>query len=236
MVSAGHPLAAQAGLRMLERGGNAIDAMIATQLVLNLVEPTSSGIGGGAFLLYYDAKAKAIRAYDGRETAPAGATPALFTAPDGKAMPFQQARVGGRSVGTPGTPRLIELAHVRHGKLPWKTLFEPAIALADKGFPISPRFAHLAEQDAGLANEPTARAYFFDADGKAKKAGTTIRNPEYAATLRQIAAGGADAFYTGEIAKDIVAAVRSHGNPGTLSMEDLAVLLDRLPPGVVRVE
>jgi gamma-glutamyltranspeptidase/glutathione hydrolase len=116
----------------------------------------------------------------------------------------------------------LELAHVRHGKLPWKALFEPAIELAEKGFPASPRFVQLAEQDEGLAKEPSARAYFFDADGKAKKAGTTIRNPEFAATLRRIAAGGADAFYTGEVAKDIVAAVHGHANPGTLSMEDLA--------------
>ena len=222
MVAAANPLAVEAGLKMLEKGGSAADAMIATQLVLNLVEPASSGIGGGAFLLYYDAKARTLRAYDGRETAPAGATPALFVKPDGKPMEFGEARVGGRSVGVPGTPRLLEVAHVRHGKLAWKTLFEPAIELAEKGFPASPRFVKLAGDDKGLADEPGPRAYFFDADGKPKPVGTTIRNPEFAATLRAIAAKGADAFYTGEIARDIVAAVRGHRNAGTLSLDDLA--------------
>jgi gamma-glutamyltranspeptidase/glutathione hydrolase len=222
MVAAANPLAVEAGLRMLEKGGSAVDAMIATQLVLNLVEPSSSGLGGGAFLLYYDAKAKAIRAYDGRETAPAGATPALFTKPDGTPMAFLEARVGGRSVGVPGTLRLLEVAHVRHGKLPWKKLFEPAIEAAEKGFPVSPRFARLIGEDKGLADEAAARAYFFDAEGKPKAVGTIIRNPEYAATLRAIAARGADAFYSGEIAKDIVAAVRGHRNAGTLALEDLA--------------
>jgi len=162
MVAAANPLAVEAGLRMLERGGNAVDAMVAVQLALNLVEPSSSGLGGGAFFLYWDAKAKAMRAIDGRETAPAGATPELFMK-DGKAMPFLDARVGGRSVGTPGTPRLLEVAHARYGKLPWKALFEPAIELAEKGFPVSPRFAKLAGEDKGLADEPAARAYFFDA-------------------------------------------------------------------------
>src|SRR5438046_1997369 len=126
MVAAANPLAVEAGLRMLEKGGNAVDAMVATQLMLNLVEPSSSGLGGGAFLLYWDAKAKAIRTYDGRETAPAGATPSLFVKADGQPMEFLEARVGGRSVGVPGTPRLLEVAHARHGKLPWKMLFEPA--------------------------------------------------------------------------------------------------------------
>ena len=222
MVAAASPLAVDAGVKILERGGNAVDAMIATQLVLNLVEPSSSGLGGGAFLLFYDAKSKSVRAIDGRETAPAGATPALFLKADGKPMAFLEARVGGRSVGTPGTPRLLEAAHARYGKLPWKALFEPAISLAENGFPISPRFAKLIGDDKGLADEPAARAYFFDAEGKPRAVGTIIRNPEFAATLRVIAAEGADAFYTGDIAKNIVAAVRAHRNPGTLSLEDLA--------------
>ena len=222
MVAAANPLAVDAGVKMIERGGNAVDAMVATQLVLNLVEPSSSGLGGGAFFLYYDAKARVMRAIDARETTPAGATPALFLKPDGKPMAFLEARVGGRSVGTPGTPRLLEVAHARYGKLPWKTLFEPAIGLAEKGFPVSPRFHKLAGEDKGLADEPAARAYFFDADGKARAAGTTLRNPEFAATLRAIAEKGADAFYTGDIARDVVAAVRGHRNPGTLALEDLA--------------
>ena len=222
MVAAANPLAVEAGIRMLARGGNAVDAMVATQLVLNLVEPSSSGLGGGAFLLYYDAGAKSVRAIDARETAPAGASPALFLRPDGKPMTFLEARVGGRSVGTPGTPRLLEVAHARYGKLPWKALFEPAIELAEKGFPVSPRFHKLAGEDKGLADEPATRAYFFDAGGKPKAVGTVIRNPQFAATLRAIAAGGADAFYGGDIARDMVEAVRSNRNPGELTLEDLA--------------
>ncbi len=222
MVAAANPLAVAAGVRMIERGGNAIDAMVATQLVLNLVEPSSSGLGGGAFLLYYDAKAKAVRAYDGREVAPEGATAALFLGPGGKPMAFLAARVGGRSVGVPGTPRLLEIAHLRHGRLPWKALFAPAIELAEKGFPVSPRLHALVARDHGLADEPAARAYFFDAEGRPKAVGTILRNPEFAATLRALAARGADAYYEGDIARDIVAAVHGHRNPGTLSLEDLA--------------
>jgi gamma-glutamyltranspeptidase/glutathione hydrolase len=222
MVAAAHPLAVKAGVRMLEQGGNAIDAMVATQLVLNLVEPSSSGLGGGAFLLYWDAKAKRIEALDGRETAPSGATPDQFLNPDGTPMPFLAARVGGRSVGTPGTPRLLETAYARHGKLAWKKLFEPAIEVAEKGFPMSPRLHKLVAEDRGLGLEPAARAYFFDASGAPKAVGTIIRNPEFAATLRAIAQRGADAFYTGAIARDMVAAVHAHHNPGTLSMDDLA--------------
>jgi gamma-glutamyltranspeptidase/glutathione hydrolase len=221
MVAAANPLAVEAGLRMLEQGGSAVDAMVATQLALNLVEPSSSGLGGGAFFLYYDAKTKATRAIDAREVAPAGATPELVLK-DGKPMPFLEARVGGRSVGVPGTPRLLEVAHARYGKLPWKALFEPAIELAEKGFPVSPRFHKLVGDDKGLADEPAARAYFFDAEGRPKAVGTTIRNPEFAKTLRAMAERGADAYYTGDIAADIVKAVRGHRNAGTLSMEDLA--------------
>ena len=222
MVAAGHPLAVEAGLRILDRGGAAIDAMVAIQMVLNLVEPSSSGIGGGAFLLYHDAKAKALRVIDGRETAPAGATPALFVAPDGKPMEFAAARNSGLSVGTPGTPRLLEVAHARYGKLAWKDLFQPAIDLAEKGFPVSER---LHRQLAGekVDFDAAARAYFFGADGKPRPVGTVLRNPEFAATLRALAEGGADAFYAGAIAADIVAAVRRHpAGAGTLSTEDLA--------------
>jgi gamma-glutamyltranspeptidase/glutathione hydrolase len=222
MVAAGHPLAVDAGVAILDKGGSAIDAMIATQLVLNLVEPSSSGIGGGAFLMYYDARAKVLRAIDGRETAPAGAAAAIFTLPDGKPMPFAQARSSGLSVGTPGTPRLLEVAHARHGRLAWKDLFEPAIALAEKGFPVSERLNRQLATEQLKFNE-TARAYFFGADGKPRPVGTILRNPEFAATLRAIAAGGADAYYTGEIARDIAGAVRSHpSGAGTLSTDDLA--------------
>jgi gamma-glutamyltranspeptidase/glutathione hydrolase len=222
MVSAANPLAVDAGVRMLERGGSAVDAMVATQLVLNLVEPSSSGLGGGAFLLHYAAKTGKIAAIDARESAPAGATAALFLEDGGRPMSFGEARRGGRPVGTPGVPRLLEVAHSRYGKLPWKDLFEPAIALAEKGFAVSPRYHLLVAGDAGLAAEPSARGYFYDDRGASRPVGAIVRNPEFAATLRALAAHGADAFYTGEIARDIVAAVRGHRNPGTLSLEDLA--------------
>ncbi|QJR12370.1 Glutathione hydrolase proenzyme [Usitatibacter rugosus] len=222
MVAAASPLAVDAGVKMLEQGGSAVDAMIATQLVLTLVEPQASGLGGGAFFLYYDAATKHVSAIDARETAPAGATPELLMK-DGKPMAFQQAVVGGRSVGTPGTPRLLEVAHARHGKLPWAKLFEPAIALAENGFPLSPRVAELLTKDKGLTDNPAARAYFFDPDGKPKTRGAMMRNPELAKTLRLLAAKGADAYYTGDVATDIAAAVRGHAtNPGTLSTDDLA--------------
>jgi gamma-glutamyltranspeptidase/glutathione hydrolase len=222
MVAAAHPLAVDAGLAMLRRGGNAIDAMVATQLVLGLVEPGSSGLGGGAYFLHYDARAKEIHAIDARETAPALATPDLFLRPDGTPMAFPDARIGGRAVGVPGVPRLLEVAHARYGKLAWKTLFEPAIALAENGFRITPRLVRVASGEKGLADEPGMRGYLFDADGRIKPAGTMVRNPAYAATLRQMAGKGADAFYTGEIADDMVAAVRTHANPGRLSLDDLA--------------
>ena len=221
MVAAGHPLAVEAGLAMLDRGGSAVDAMVATQLVLNLVEPSSSGIGGGAFLLHYDARSKRLTAIDGRETAPAGAEPALFVGADGKPLEFAPARNSGRSVGAPGTLRLLEVAHARHGTLPWKDLFQPAIELAERGFPVSERL----HRQLGIEKvdfDAAARAYFF-ADGKPKAIGTVLRNPEFAATLRAIAERGADAFYTGEIAADIAAAVRRHpAGAGTLAPEDLA--------------
>jgi len=222
MVAAAHPLAVEAGLQILDAGGNAIDAMIAVQLVLGLVEPHASGLGGGAFLLHYDAAKRVTRAYDGRETAPAGATRELFIR-DGKPMPFREAVNGGRSVGTPGVPRLLETAHRSHGKLPWATLFKPAIDLAEGGFPLSGRVHALLQREGALGGEAVAGAYFLNADGTPKAAGTVLRNPEFARTLRAIAAGGADAFYRGDIARDIVDAVRKHpSNPGKLSESDLA--------------
>ena len=220
MVAAAHPLAVDAGLAMIERGGSAVDAMIAVQLVLNLVEPQSSGLGGGAYLLYYDARRARLLAYDGRETAPAGAVPTLFTAADGSALPFAQARTGGRAVGVPGTARLLEVAHARHGKLPWATLFAPAIELAEQGFPMPARLSHFAAREA-LA-DPAARSWFYDAAGRAKAAGERVENRDFAGLLRILAARGADGFYGGEVARDLVGAVRSARNPGTLSEEDLA--------------
>jgi gamma-glutamyltranspeptidase/glutathione hydrolase len=223
MVAAAHPLAVEAGLKMLDAGGSAIDAAIATQLVLNLVEPHASGLGGGAFLLHYDAGGRGLRAYDGRETAPAGANRELFLRADGTPMAFRDAVVGGRAVGVPGLPRLLEVAHRRHGKLAWATLFQPAIELAENGFPLTPRMHALLRRDYGLVRHPAARAYFFDEFEEPKPAGTLLRNPEFAKTLRILAAKGMDAFYSGDIARDIVAAVRDHPfNPGLLSAGDLA--------------
>lgn len=222
MVAAAHPLAVDAGLRMLALGGSAVDAAIATQLVLNLVEPHASGLGGGAFLLHYDAQTRAIRAYDGRETAPAGATSELFLDADGQPMTFRDAASGGRAVGVPGVARLLERAHRRHGKLPWATLFDPAIELAEAGFPLSRRTQHLLTRVSDLQRDPAAREYFYAADGTPKAAGTIMRNAAFAATLRILARDGADAFYTGEIARDLVAAVRGHAsNPGTMTEADL---------------
>ena len=188
MVAAANPLAAAAGREILRDGGSAVDAAIAVQLVLNLVEPQSSGLGGGAFMVHWDQASRSVSTLDGRETAPASATPERFLGSDGKPMKFYDAVVGGRSVGVPGTPRLLETAHKKWGKLPWARLFQPAIKLADEGFAISPRLNGLLSQEKFLAaNDAAARAYFFEADGKPKAVGTILKNPAYAVTLRTIA-------------------------------------------------
>ncbi len=221
MIAAANPLAVEAGYQILKRGGNAVDAAIAVQLVLGLVEPQSSGLGGGAFMLLHDGMAKKLVAYDGRETAPATATPDRFMK-DGEPISFYTAVIGGKSVGVPGTVRLLEVAHRQHGRMKWAELFAPAIALAEQGFAVSPRLHALVAAERHLT-QPRARAYFFGADGKPLPAGTILTNPAYAATLRSIAAGGADAFYRGEIARDIVDTANSHqANPGDLTLADLA--------------
>ena len=221
MVAAANPLATEAGYQMLKQGGAAIDAAVATQLVLTLVEPQSSGIGGGAFLLYADGKR--VQSYDGRETAPAAADEHLFQDADGKPVSREVGVIGGRSVGAPGVLRMLELAHKQHGRLPWKALFAPAIKLADDGFAVSPRLNALLSWDRYLARDPVARQYFFDADGKPRPVGYLLKNPELARTLREIAAGGADAFYKGRIARDIAAKVAAHPtNPGKLTAADIA--------------
>ncbi|HEU4410750.1 MAG TPA: gamma-glutamyltransferase [Polyangiaceae bacterium] len=224
MVSAATPPAVDAGVQVLAAGGSAVDAAIAVQMVLNLVEPQSSGIGGGAFLTYYDAATKSVTTYDGRETAPAGAEPGQFLDATGAPRDFFDVVGGGLSVGTPGLLRMLELAHQKHGKLPWAGLFDRAIALSEGGFEISPRLHVLLEQFAeSIRAEPAAAAYFLNPDGKAKAQGERLTNPDFAATLRAIAAGGADAFYEGPIAQAMVDAVRNHPrNPGTLALSDLA--------------
>jgi gamma-glutamyltranspeptidase / glutathione hydrolase len=220
-VAAANPLATDAGYQVLKAGGSALDAAIAVQMVLGLVEPQSSGLGGGAFLLYFNGKD--VEAFDGRETAPAAAADRLFLGADGKPMPFDHALVGGRSVGVPGAVRMLEVAHRQYGKLPWASLFEPAIKLAQDGFPVSPRLNALIQDAPHLKQDPVAAAYFFTPDGKARAVGSTLRNPELAAVLRQIAAKGSNALLEGEVAQAIVDKVRQHPtNPGKLSMADLA--------------
>lgn len=219
MAAAANPLAAEAGREMLRRGGSAIDAAIAMQAVLTLVEPQSSGIGGGALIVLWDGKS--VRTYDGRETAPAGATEKLFLQADGQPMPFTQAQIGGRSVGTPGVLRALELAHQKHGRLPWAQLFEPAIELAQQGFAISPRLHLLIASDSKLRNSPEMAAYFLNTDGSPKAIGTRLKNPALAVVFQRIAKEGADALYKGAIAQEIVAKVQGHANPGSLSLSDL---------------
>ena len=222
MVAAANPHAVEAGVEVLRTGGSALDAAIAVQMVLGLVEPQSSGIGGGAFLLHWSRAEKRVRSYDGRETAPAAARADRFLDSSGKPLAFTQAVASGLAVGVPGVLRMLELAHQRHGRARWAELFEPAIRLAEQGFPMSPRLHRLLEKENALRDSAAARALFYGADDLPRPVGSPVRNPEYAATLRAIAAFGADAFYSGTIAADIVAAVRSHARPGDVTLEDLA--------------
>jgi len=220
MVAAANPLATEAGYQTLKIGGSALDAAIAVQMVLTLVEPQSSGIGGGAFLMHWDGNA--VQAWDGRETAPAAADEGLFLAADGRPVPFAQAVHGGRAVATPGALKMLEAAHRRHGNLPWRLLFEPAITLAERGFAVSPRLHTLLAADRLLRSDPQARAYFYRDNGEPHPVGHILRNPALAAVLRAIAEHGSDALHRGPIAADLVARVRSHAVPGRLSAEDLA--------------
>jgi gamma-glutamyltranspeptidase/glutathione hydrolase len=223
MAAAANPLATEAGRRMLRAGGSAIDAAVAIQLVLNLVEPQSSGIGGGAFIVHWAAGTKKLTTYDGRETAPAAATPERFLGPDGKALRFMEAAVGAKSVGVPGTLRVLEMAHKAQGKLPWAQLFEPAIELAENGFPMPARLHNSLRGEKDLARFEPAKSYFYNADGSPKAIGEKMVNPPFAAVLRLVARNGADAFYTGEIARDIIAALRTAPvNPGDMTEADLA--------------
>ena len=220
-VAAAHPLATDAGYQILKAGGSAVDAAIAVQMVLGLVEPQSSGLAGGAFLLHWDGVK--LLALDGRETAPAAADERLFLQKDGKPMPFQQAVVGGLSVGVPGALRMLEQAHQRYGQLPWASLFEPAITLAEQGFAVSPRLHTQLKEEKQLIEDPIARPFFYQSDGSAQPVGHRLKNPAMAQVLRQIAQSGADAFYRGAVARDIVRRVQGHAsNPGRLSEADLA--------------
>ncbi|MFG6449324.1 gamma-glutamyltransferase family protein [Roseateles sp. BYS180W] len=220
-VAAAHPLAAQAGAAVLAQGGNALDAAIAAQLMLALVEPQSSGLGGGAFLLMWDGQQ--LSAWDGRETAPAAAHERMFELAPGQAMPMAQAVPSGLSVGVPGLLRMLQQAHAKNGRLPWAQLFEAAIAKAEAGFELTPRLHGLLQQDPYLRQDPLAAALYYDAQGQARPVGYRLRNPALAQLLRRIASQGADAFYTGAVAQDIVQRVRSHpSRPGLMSLSDLA--------------
>ncbi len=222
MVVAANPLAAKAGLDILATGGSAADAAIAVQLTLTMVEPQSSGVGGGAFALTWDAKTQTVASYDGRETAPAAADEKRFLTKDGRPMGRREAIVGGKSVGVPGVVRLLELLHQRHGKLPWAKLFEPALAIADDGFAISPRLYELLSSDSAFAANPVARAYYYQPDGRPKPVGTVLKNPEFAKVLRAVATQGANAFYSGAIAADIVRTVTTaSNNPADMTLDDL---------------
>ncbi|MFT7222777.1 MAG: gamma-glutamyltranspeptidase/glutathione hydrolase [Cellvibrionaceae bacterium] len=222
MVSAAHPLATQTGYDVLASGGSAIDALIAVQMVLGLVEPQSSGLGGGAFAVYYHAETQTITTFDGREKAPLETRENLFLDQQGQPLKFYEAVVGGRSVGTPGTVKLMGELHRRYGRLPWAKLLRPAIEQARRGFQLSPRLAGaiLADKQR-LGRYPETRAYFFDAQSRPLQVGSLLRNPDYARTLSVLAKEGAGAFYSGEIPQAIVDKVRGvNDNPGVLSLKD----------------
>ncbi|PIL19534.1 hypothetical protein P775_14130 [Puniceibacterium antarcticum] len=233
MVVAANPHAVSAGAEVLRQGGTAADAMIAVQAVLGLVEPQSSGLGGGAFLVWHDGASGEITTLDGRETAPLNATPQLFQDEHGEPLSFFDAVVGGRSVGVPGTPALLQAAHDRWGKAAWGGLFDPAISLAEKGFAVSPRLADLvAADEERLSRFPDTAAYFLP-DGVPLRAGATLTNQAYADVLKRIATEGADVFYTSDIARDIVARVQgATGNPGVLEPVDLAIYSVKERPAI----
>jgi gamma-glutamyltranspeptidase/glutathione hydrolase len=223
MVATANTHASQAAREVLREGGSALDAAVAAAVLMTLTEPQASGLGGGALMLHYDGESQAIAAWDGRETAPAAATAALFLRPDGTPMPFRDAMEGGRSVGVPGLLRMLEAAHREHGRLPWARLIEPAIRLSEEGFAVSPRLAaSIAANAEGLRRDPGALGYFFDASGSPLAAGHHLRNPALAQTLRQVAQQGADALNCGLVAADIAAAVQGHANPGGMTEADLA--------------
>ena len=220
-VAAANPLATDAGYQVLKAGGTAVDAAVAVQMVLSLVEPQSSGIGGGAFLLHHDGKT--VEAFDGRETAPAAVNEKLFLGPDDKPVAFYAGVVGGRAVGVPGAVRMLEMAHRQHGKLPWAQLFAPAIRLAEGGFPLSTRLHTLLKTDRYLKDDKAAAAYFYQASGQPWPVGTVLRNPALADVLKKIAAQGSKGLLEGEVAQDIVRKVQGHpSNPGKLALSDLA--------------
>jgi gamma-glutamyltranspeptidase/glutathione hydrolase len=231
MVSAANPLAAQTGLKVLKAGGTAVDAAVAIQAVLGLVEPQSSGPLGGAFMTFYDAKTHKVTSYMGREKAPAGATPTMFMA-NGRPMTFPQAVLSGRSAGVPGVMRMLGDAHKTHGKIAWKDLFGDAIKLADDGFVVSPRLDGEIHSGAPQTSAPDIAAYFTKADGTRVKAGDMLKNPAYAKSLRTIAALGPEAIYNGPLSADIVAKAHAEPTPGTLTLADLKAYTSKDTPAL----
>lgn len=235
MVAAANPLAVQTGVAILKSGGNAVDAAVAVQAVLGLVEPQSSGIGGGAFMVYYDARTHAVIAYDGREVAPAHADAKLFLDDTGRPLPFFDAVLGGRSTGVPGAIAMLEMAHKAHGRLAWARLFLPAERLAREGFVVSPRLAGMiALEGLPQPSAPDAVRYFSKPDGTLYQAGDTLRNPAYAETLRTIASKGAAGLLTGKIAQDIVARVHQAPLASSLTLDDLAHYKPKMTPALCR--
>jgi len=221
-VVAANPIAVEAGLEVLRAGGGAADAAVAVQAALGLVEPQSSGLGGGAFLLYYDAQTGAITAFDGRETAPAGATPDMFLDEKGTPLSYADAVTSGRSTGVPGAVAMLGLVHSKHGRLPWKSLFDAPIRAAEQGFVVPQRLGRFANSSFTQATLPDARALFTKPDGRIVQAGDTLRNPIYADTLRTIAAHGPRALLEGPLAEQIVARTQAEPRPGTLTLQDMA--------------
>jgi len=234
MVAAANPLAAQAGLRVLRQGGAAIDAAVAVQAVLGLVEPQSSGLGGGAFMVYYDARTRAVTAYDGREFAPGAAGPDLFLGADGRPMGFVQAVLSGRSTGAPGAIAMLSLAQGEHGARPWRSLFGDAERLATQGFSVTPRLAADINGAMPQAATPDAEAYFSRPDGTRLQVGDRLTNPAYARTLARLAALGPRALLGGPVARDIVERVQTGENPGALSLADLAAYRAQAAPALCR--
>jgi len=223
MVATANPLATEAARDIIVAGGSAVDAAIAAQLVLTLTEPQSSGIGGGAFMLHFDSATGSVVSYDGRETAPASASPDLFRHDDGSLMGWYEAAEGGRATGVPGVIRMLELAHRQHGVLPWADLFAPAIDLAENGFLISPRLYEVLGWVEGAERFPAFYSLYFDEEGRRKPIGTRLTNPDLAASLRLVAEGGADAFYTGPLAQAVIDAVgETTVNPAVMTADDLA--------------
>ena len=234
MVAAANPIATEAGLKVLRAGGSAVDAAVAIQATLGLVEPQSSGIGGGAFMVYYDARTKAVTAYDGREIAPAGASPDRFLGADHKPLPFFQAVLSGRSAGVPGAVAMLSQAQKEHGRLPWRALFVDSEQLAADGFIVSPRLAGYIAGRTPQAQAPDIAAYFTRADGKKYVAGDRLKNPAYAATLRRIAREGPSAILAGPIAADIVARLAAGPLPGTMTLADFAAYRPHEGPALCR--